>query len=200
MRLAPAIIVSAIALVAVAYVAHSLRRPAPAAYPPTQPRSHDVGDSLVGPVRYTIDASSPDQWRYFDFSRGSEVSRADPLSWDLAFRRFHIIANGGSGFAGRAGIVDLGVVAFDSVREAPLAGYVQTATGRDTTNAAIARWYDYGLTSHVLKPKPHVWVVRTADGRYARLRIVSYYCPGARAGCITFNYVYQGSGSRAFTP
>jgi hypothetical protein len=185
---------------AVAYVAYSLRRPTPDAFPPTHPRPYDVGDSLVGPVRYTIDASSPDEWRYFDFSRGSVVSRDDELGWDLAFRRFHIIANGGVGFAGRGGIVALGAVAFDSVRAAPAAGYVQTTAGRDTANAALARWYDYGWTSHLLTPKPHVWVVRTADGRYARLRILSYYCPGARPGCITFSYVYQGSGDRALAP
>lgn len=200
MRLATATIVGSIALMAVVYVAYSLRRPTPDAYPPTQPQPADVGDSLVGPIRYTIDASSPDEWRHFDFSRGSVVTPADPLDWDLAFRRFHVIANGGARFAGRGGIVALGAVPFDSVSEAPVADYVETTAGRDTTNDAIARWYDYGWASHVLTPKPHVWVVRTADGRYARLRILSYYCPGARPGCITFSYVYQGSGSRAFTP
>jgi len=42
-----------------------------------------------------------------------------------------------------------------------------------------------------------VWAVRTADGRYAKLEMVGYYCPGARPGCPTFRYVYQGDGSTA---
>jgi hypothetical protein len=49
----------------------------------------------------------------------------------------------------------------------------------------------------VLTPKPHVWAVRTADGRYAKLEMLGYYCPGAQPGCPTFRYVYQGDGSTA---
>jgi hypothetical protein len=67
----------------------------------------------------------------------------------------------------------------------------------DPRNPAIASWYDYGYFSHVLSPKPHVWAVRTADGRYAKLEIVGYYCWGGRPGCPTFRYVYQGDGSTA---
>jgi hypothetical protein len=64
-------------------------------------------------------------------------------------------------------------------------------------NPAIASWYRYGFFSHVLTPKPHVWAVRTADGRYAKLEMLGYYCPGAQPGCPTFRYVYQGDGSTA---
>lgn len=200
MRYAQVAIVAGIVALGSTMVAHSLRRPTPEAYPPTTPRIQPAGDTLVGPVLYTIDASSPDEWQYFDFSRGSVVAPDDRLGWDLAFRRFHIIANGGAGFAGRGGIIDLGPVAFDSVVAAPPTGYTSTTVRRDSTNAAIARWYDYGWTSHVLRPKPHVWIVRTADGRHAMMQIVSYYCPGARPGCLTFRYVYQGSGSLALRP
>ncbi len=38
--------------------------------------------------------------------------------------------------------------------------------------------------------------VRTADGRFAKVQILGYYCSGPRAGCLTFRYVYQGDGSR----
>jgi hypothetical protein len=45
-----------------------------------------------------------------------------------------------------------------------------------------------------VKPSPRVYALRTADGRYAKLEILSYYCPGAMPGCVTFRYVYQGAG------
>jgi hypothetical protein len=38
--------------------------------------------------------------------------------------------------------------------------------------------------------------VRTADGRYAKLELVSYYCPRSQPGFVTLRYVYQGDGSR----
>ena len=47
----------------------------------------------------------------------------------------------------------------------------------------------------MLSPKPRVWAVRTTDGRYAKLEIIGYYCPGPNPGCLTMRYVYQGDGS-----
>jgi hypothetical protein len=31
----------------------------------------------------------------------------------------------------------------------------------------------------------HVYVLRTSDGAYVKMQIVSYYCPGPTAGCMT---------------
>jgi hypothetical protein len=45
-----------------------------------------------------------------------------------------------------------------------------------------------------------VWAVRTADGRYAKLEMVGYYCPGPQPGCPTFRYVYQGDGTTRVAP
>ena len=148
---------------------------------------------MAGPRTVTLDASSPDDWSYFDFSVGSVVAAPGPTEWDLAFRRFRIVSNGGVGFPGQAGALDLGEAPFDSLAAVPGEGYV-TSSARDSTNAALERWYDYSWTSHVLVPKRRVYAVRTADGRYAKLQILGYYCEGARPGCVTFRYVYQGGG------
>lgn len=183
----------ALTIGAIVFVAASLRRPAIDTWTPTPPRPHEVGAARIGPVIYTVDATAPEQWVFFDFSRGSVVSNPAPHEWDLAFQRFRIIANGGRGFAGDGAIADLGEIAFDAVTDVTgSADWVETDARVDSTNAAIARWYTYGWSSHLLEPKPHTWAVRTADGRYAWLRILSYYCPGATPGCLTFEYVYEG--------
>lgn len=188
--------VAAVLAAAGVLVVVSLRSPAVDSYPPTPAGASPAGDTLVGPVMYTVDASDPGRWRFFDFSRGSVVEDPEPGAWDLAFRRFHIIANGGDGFPGRGGIVALEGAAFDSVRVLPGQGYLRTEADGDSTHAATEDWYRYSFTSHVLRPRPVVYGVRTADGRYAKLEIVSYYCPEARPGCVTVRYVYQGDGSR----
>jgi hypothetical protein len=172
----------------VVLVALSLRAPAVAMYAPTPARPHDAGRALVGPVLYTVDATQPGSWRYFAFQLGSAVDNPGPRDWDLAFRRYEIIANGGRQFAGRAGVADLGAVAFADVKAVPEAGYQMTEGGADPRNPALARWYTYGYFSHLLSPRARVWAVRTADG--------SYYCPRSQPGCVTFRYVYQGDGSR----
>jgi hypothetical protein len=188
-----AVAAAAIALVAVLVVV-TLRQPDLPTYAPTPPVPRDAGGALVGPVRYTVDATSPDTWRHFSFRAGAVMD--DPgTDWDLAFRRYQVIANGGPAFAGRGGILDLGAVRFDDVGTVPATGYQGNEGSQEPRNPAIAGWYRYGFFSHVLSPRPHVWAVRTADGRYAKMEILSYYCPGAQPGCLTFRYVYQGDGS-----
>ena len=192
------LVVALVVGLGVAVVAFALRRPEPTSFAPTAPLEAEVGERRTDPTLYTIDASSAVEWRFFDFSRGSVVSRPGPTDWDLAFRRFRIIANGGPGFAGSGGILDLGPAAFDTVHVVPARGYVANTTRGDSSNAAIGHWYRYGFTSHLLEPAGNVYAVKTADGRYAKVEILSYYCPGARPGCLTFRYVYQGSGDRDF--
>lgn len=196
----PAAIVAGLGLAAFLFVAASLRRPDLPMFAPTVPAPREVGAATAGPAQVTIDATDQTAWRRFDFSRGVVVERPGPLEWDLAVRRTEIIANGGPGFAGQGGILDLGEISFSSVGEVPADGYRVNEAGRDTLNPAIDDWYDYGFTTHVLTPVPRVYAIRTADGRYAKIQILGYYCPGARAGCLTFRYVYQGDGSTRVTP
>src|SRR5207253_6539209 len=78
-----------------------------------------AGCALVGPVLSTVDATELEQWRYFSFHVGSVLENLGAKDWDLAFRRYQIIANGGREFVGGAGIVDLGEVAFADVKTVP---------------------------------------------------------------------------------
>jgi HmuY protein len=194
--LLPVLAVGAMVAVAVTLVTLSVRRPAVPTYAPTAPAPREVGASRVGPVLYTVDATSPEQWRYFSFRQGSVLDNAGAREWDLAFRRYQVIVNGGPRFAGHAGALDLGRVAFAEVTSAPEAGYQATEGDAEPRHPALAGWYSYSYFSHVLTPKPRVWAVRSADGRYAKLEFVSYYCPNLEPGCVTFRYVYQGDGSR----
>lgn len=185
-RFVPGLAVAGLILGVVSLVALTLRQPMVPTYSPTPPAPHDVGAALVGPVLYTVDATAPDAWRAFSFQLGSVVESS---AGDLAFRRYSIVAGIG------AGIRDLGDTRFDEVRTVPSDGYSANEGRGEPRNPAIASWYDYGFLTHVLSPKPHVWAVRTMDGRYAKMQIVGYYCLGARPGCLTFRYVYQGDGS-----
>lgn len=126
-------------------------------FPPYQLGAH--ADST-----YTLDASRGDEWRWIGA---------------LGFRRNHVITAPG------AGALDLGPVHFDSVAELPLEGYVATTFAGDTANTGIGKWYDYSMWSHLLTSKHHVYAVRTADGRFAKLEILAYYCREIGAACYT---------------
>ena len=198
--LAADVIIGFLIVAAVIFVASSLRQSTRLTwYPVSVIDPQEVGDQLVGPSVVTVDGRV-NEFAYFDFSTGSVVESPGPLGWDLAFQRYTILANGGPNFAGQGGILDRGVTSLDSLTTVPTNGYAVNTGGREVTNPAIARWYEYSWTSHVLSPKPNVFAVRTADGRYAVFQILSYYCPAAQAGCTTIRYWYQGAGGTVFAP
>ncbi len=166
----------------------SLRSPELPPYSPTPPAPMLVGDSLVGPALYTVDASGGDGWQRFDFGVNSLVPATG--GWDIAFSRNYVISGPGGG------IVDLGPVPFDSVLEAPAEGYRGNASKPVENNAAVGKWYNYSFISHLLTSRGHVYALRTGDGRYAKVEFLNYYCVGVGAACVTFRYAYQGDGSR----
>lgn len=177
--------------------------PASATYRPTSPRPVETVEYLTEPTVYTIDARSENVWIYFDFSRGAVVPVLDPRkdAWDLAFKRYVMRTNGGrSNPDGQGAVLKL--------RERDLAAVSQVPEGIDFQadihpknrlhpfNPVLEKWYNYSYLANVLAPKPELYVVRTQDGKYAKMRMLSYYCTGSVAGCMTFEYVYQGDGSR----
>ena len=188
----PIVGATVVTAVAVVLVALTLRQPDVPTYPLTTqpPVAANSGASLIGPVLYTLDATSAESWRRFSFRAGTVVDGPG----DLAFKRYAIVAGPG------AGILDLGETPFETVRAVPTDGYVANEGAAEPRNPAIAAWYRYGFFTHVLSPKPHVWAVRTGDGHYAKLEMVGYYCPGPQPGCPTFRYVYQPDGSPRMTP
>ena len=194
----PAIgIIMALMVIAVVFVLRTLRNPEIPWFAVSQIAPVEVGDDLVGPLQRTVDARAETPV-YFDFSRGSVVEGTDPHGWDLEINRFNIRSNGGDGFLGDGGILDLGLVDFTTIKNLPKEGYQTNNQQREITNIAIDRWYNYSWINHLLTPKQNIFAVQTADSRYAFIKILSYYCAGAQAGCLTFRYYYQGNGSTDF--
>ncbi len=134
----------------------------------------------------TVDATDARSWQFVDFDRGGVVAPPDTGGWDLAVRRYVVIA--------ADGIADLGPKPFDEVRDAPADGFVTNAVAGDTVNPAIRRWYRYSMTTHLLEPAGRVYVVRTRERQFASVQILGYYCPGLRPGCLTLRYTYPLGG------
>ena len=176
--------------------------PTATVYEPTAPHSQQVGAQLLGPRVYTIDARSRDIWVYFDFARNAVVAIQHPKteSWDLAFQRHLIRTNGGqTNPAAQGALLRLQERALAAVVKVPdKADFVSDVHPKNrpsSYNPLIEKWFDYSYLANVLAPKALVYIVRTHDSKYAKIRILSYYCAQKSAGCLTFEYVYQGDGS-----
>ena len=158
-------------------VAASVSRPTVATFAPT---ARGGARSPGGVDTVTLDARDESRWVFFDLADGRTLLPPDTAGWDVAVRRFHVIVADAA--------ANLGAADFDAVAAAPESGFVATVPARDTSNAAIERWYRYGMLTHLLTPRGDVHVVRGRDGTFAALEMLSYYCPGVRPGCMTFRY------------
>ena len=171
----------------------------------------EIGTKLTDTIVYTFDSSTLEEWAFFDFSRGSIVSDVssfkDTKGWDLAFRRAKIASNGGG--TNKNGIVEvarLKTIDFDSVTSVPEdTNFIKDATrrsvGADPKNVSLDKWYSYNFFDHNLKSYKNVLIIKTAEGNYAKMQIINYYCKKGEeklAGCYTIKYVYQGDGRKSF--
>lgn len=182
-------------LLVIAVVAGSVRRPHVPVFTLDRFEPRDVPAGLAGPDTVTLDGRAGDRWVRFDLARRRVAGPGEP--WDVGVRRNRLIVNGGEGLAGVAGVVRLDRP-FGQVVEAPEEGYEasRVTPDGDTVNTVLDGWYRYGFFSHLLTPAAGTFVLRTHDGRFAKLAVLGYYCPGPEAGCVTLTFVYQGDGSR----
>ncbi len=144
----------------------------------------------------------------FDFSLG-EVTTSD-TDWDIAFRGTTILVNGGisSGITeeptrtGNAGAYIVDTI-FENVMSVTEISFLQDSeTGLAITTGSGNGWYTYNPILNVIQPIPgKVIVFRTADNKYAKVEILSYYKDSPSMITLgvtendsryyTFNYVYQ---------
>ncbi len=157
------------------------------------------------------------RFTFFSFLRGTLVNRTDSATakWDVAFRGTTIIVNGGKNRKGIAG-VQLVDGAFEDVATAPIDGYYAgnqvdernpVPTSYAIQDQSGKGWYTVDPLTGLISPIPEkIIVVRTSDGRYAKMQILSYYqnAPAAVNSLTdldryyTFRYVYQPGNSTSF--
>jgi len=157
------------------------------------------------------------QFTFFSFKTGDIVAHADSATnkWDLGFNGTTIIVNSATSGLGtsQAQIVS-GI--FDELAIAPTDGYktdndVAPIAGAPNANLAIPTgsgqgWYTYDGVNMVNKPTAgKIIVVKTSEGRYAKMEILSYYKDAPAnptfnntARYYTFRYVYQPNETTSF--
>ncbi len=167
-------------------------QPKPPGFAPTDP---DEGAFVTEEwTRYTVDATSRDEWVLFDFAQGRVIDAAmSSADWDLAFKRTALLTNSGAtNPAGRGGAINLGEISLVDAA-APSAGdFVADGLGGDDgddlTNDEISGWYNYSFITHTVRAKDDTYLVRAGAGRDAIVHFDSYYCEDESPACITFRY------------
>lgn len=154
--------------------------------------------SPSGRIRMALLTLSADKVTYFKLSSGEEVEISNPASsndWDMSSDFVTISMNGGTSGPGQAGAIMDAETALDSIETAPIDGYVMD----DTTNSKMAigdAWYNYDFTTHSLSAHDYSWLVKTADGKYAKLEFVKTDFSGQSAGVAVIRFMYLESGNQ----
>jgi hypothetical protein len=175
-----------------------------------------------------IDATAYDKWVYFSFKTGAVVGTSavdenrDKLDWDIAFHRWDVRTNSGTSGSGKGGAYlatdKFAKTGWDALIEAPTTGY--KADAKISVTAATKPSYQFkevngsdvitgkmkagGTWMIFTGPPPayeitnQIFVVKTADGKYAKLWLKGYtkLVGGQKlGGHITMKYAYQEDGS-----
>lgn len=145
----------------------------------------------------------------FSFSQNATVTND---SWDIAFRGTTIIVNGGTAIGitdepTRTGNGAVSIVSntFDAIKTTPVAtSFIQDKLNSYAIPTGSGNgWYNYNATTNLILPiAGKVFVIKTHDGKYAKMEIISYYKdapanPNATSltRYYTFNFVYQPNGN-----
>lgn len=171
---------------------------------PQVPADEPIG---LETLTFTIDATNREGWAYFSFASGDTVDVADAENseaWDIGFQRTQVKLNGGISGPGMGSVVMLTETTFEAVTVAPADGYLADA---EDTLAIVPQsekgWYIYtGPPAHWILPlEDRVFVIKAADGTFAKVRFIGYYKDNENkkdSGFITFEYVHQPDGGRNF--
>lgn len=161
----------------------------------------------------------PPDYTFYSLTDGKIVDKADSNStqWDIALAGTTILVNGGTSGPGQGEAQVVNGI-FDDLAEAPESGYqTDSEAGFAIPTGSNMGWYNYtgfeGNPPNAVLPLPgRIIVLRTAEGNYAKLEILSYYRghPDPSAATFadtdarpdgkhyTFQYVVQPNGSRSF--
>lgn len=179
--------------------------------PTVQPvQSQTVKNLAADPVTIDPQTGQPSagtgKYTLFSLKDGQQIANSDSASnkWDIGFRGTTLIVNGGTIRSGQGGAY-IHTGTFDELTSVPES--VTFATDQSSSQLAIPTgsgkgWYNYANT--IVSPIPgKVLILKTGDGKYAKLEVLSYYkdapaTPTATSESryFTFRYVYQPDGSK----
>jgi len=164
-----------------------------------------------------LNSVSTKNYTLFSFDKNAVVANTDSATtkWDIGFRGTTVILNSGtSGPGNAAGQIVEGI--FDELLIAPTEGFA--VDGDTKAIKGSGGWYTYtgdaptGPKHAILPNAGKIIVLKTADGKYVKVEILSYYLGNPNTTTTefanletrpesrfyTFRYIYQADGTTNF--
>jgi hypothetical protein len=156
------------------------------------------------------------KFTFYSIETGSVISNADSNSkkWDIGLRGTTIITNAGTSGPGSGGaFIFKGT--FDELKTIPADSTFRVdnaPTSYAITLGSNRGWYVLDFVTSLLTPIPgRVLVIKTANGKFAKVEVLNYYKGGvtppanatdaeksSKQRFYTFRFAYQSNGSKTF--
>ncbi len=171
------------------------------------------------------DVQDLSKWYYFSFEKGfigegtiwpapgNDSIWKERTDWDIAFHKNNVKTNSGLSGNAQVGVIKLGTHDFESVTKVPQGDWVtdvldsvvveQGVNGHvfddASINPAMNKWSGYNHAEAAwLLMKRNVFVIRTANGKYAKLQFLNILNDEDASGYMTLQYVYAKDGGTDF--
>ena len=172
-------------------------------------------------VQLSRKTSYGNDWIYYSLRENKELTGIDEsnhrtdLSWDIAFNRYNVRTNSGLSGQGEGGAFDTGKTNMAEVKQVPEgAVFVVDEKGlitdngqwteagpptvESTLNPLLSKSIDFQGPPPTYTPNYHIYLVKTADGKYAKLLIKGFHNDEGESGYISFAYEFQPDGTSDF--
>ena len=166
------------------------------AAPVTVPPAVEIAALAPPQVVMVEDLDASGHRVFFSFSEGGVIDVMDENTedWDVSFEGTDVRVGGRALVSGTP---------FMSLAAAPQQGFRKdTAEENAIPTGSDVSWYSYNFNTHVVNIIPNTIVIETANKRFAKMEILSFYKGGddgqGAPNYFTFRYVFQPDGSRNF--
>ena len=147
-----------------------------------------------------IDATNMTNWQYFSLAKGTVVTVTTPendLTWDIAFKGYYVKLNGGVNGKGKGEALKTESKDFETVKETIVVGFekdkevtFKAMGGKETKeNVSPVLTGGFGSTTGTINlnpanmkewggvyaPNKWVYIIKTADGKYAKVQVTDFY-------------------------
>lgn len=158
-----------------------------------------------GVMQTHVAATDSFEWVYFDFDTMTAPTVDNPrdsAEWDLAFRRFVVKVNGGVSGSGGVEFAIVEGLTFTALTLPPANGEWLADLPDDAEDTDIdpeflmatgpTGWFDYNPANHVLTPRDRIYVIRSVEGDYYKLKMITYYDDAGSPAHVRFNWAMLG--------
>jgi hypothetical protein len=162
--------------------------------------------SAGGVFTTIVKAISQKEWTHCNMDLG--ITTTATGFWDLRFRRYQVGTNSGASGSGNGGACSTGLTDLNAVTSlgqftSPTAGVcpnfvadtIQTSQDGGSSSSTfpgspvMLEWYSYNVTTHVLRSKGIVYLIRQQNGTdIIAIQFTDYYSDAGTSGYPTFRW------------